>query len=124
MFLFSNWAGVALLIILVGCPIGPLRGAEKSAEDLFAAAEKSDLDRVRELLDRGVKVDVRNGQGFTPLMRAAVKGHSKVVQALLAAGADANAKAHDGWTVLMWTSIRGHVPIVEMVIDQGGKVNA
>lgn len=48
------------------------------------------------LLDAGAKVNVADGHGVTPLMRAAGSGRVGVVKVLLQSNADAEAKSNDG----------------------------
>jgi ankyrin repeat protein len=50
----------------------------------------------RVLLDAGAEVNVADGNGMTPLMRAAGSGRVGVVRVLLERGADAGAKLGDG----------------------------
>ncbi|KAL2152845.1 hypothetical protein VTH82DRAFT_4000 [Thermothelomyces myriococcoides] len=54
----------------------------------------------RLLLEHGARVDIRDGQGRTPLHWAAEAGHEAVVRLLVAAGADLDAASHDGVTPL------------------------
>ena len=58
------------------------------------------VDRVRDLLDRGADVNVRNHKGQTALHCAAKAGFTDVVALLLDRGADLNATDDDGRTPL------------------------
>ena len=51
--------------------------------------------------------DVIDGDGNTPLIRAADLGHTSMVKALLAAGADASHRANDGRSALDAAALRG-----------------
>jgi ankyrin repeat protein len=63
--------------------------AERQEPELLRAAESGDVDRVRALLERpDADVNAKTPTGETPLMKAAIKGHTEIVQALIAAGAD------------------------------------
>jgi len=58
------------------------------------AAEDGYPNLVRLLLERGAGVNVRDGEGLTPLMWAAAaidRGDTRIVEALLASGADPTA---------------------------------
>ena len=57
----------------------------------------------------------------TPLMLAAMSGHTETVQVLLDAGADGNAKDNGGGTALMYAAAEGHVD-VEQVLREAIKV--
>lgn len=53
------------------------------------------------MASRSVQVDARNAQDETPLMMAALKGHTEAVKALLVRGADVN---KTGWTPLHYAA--------------------
>jgi hypothetical protein len=53
----------------------------------FYAAGK-DIAHVKQMLDRGVDVNIRNDEGWTPLMIAAEQGDVSMVKFLLTRGAD------------------------------------
>ena len=57
-------------------------------KDLLKAAEKGDLQKIQQLLDRGIDVNVQDDDGRTALYVAAKNGRSQSVSALLEAGAD------------------------------------
>lgn len=58
-------------------PLQTQNGAGDS-EALLQAVEKSDTDRVRQLLLSSAKPDVRNAKGETPLMLAAKAGSFEI----------------------------------------------
>jgi ankyrin repeat protein len=67
---------------------------------IHTAAEKGNLARVRTLLNNGVAVDAKDGQGRTPLYMTASWGRKQVVQLLIDKGVDVNAKNNNGQTPL------------------------
>lgn len=75
---------------------------EKSVVDegvfLITAAYHGNIDVVRKLLKRGVKVNATNSIGETALMYAALKGYKEVIELLLEHGADPNQRNSDGRT--------------------------
>ena len=87
--------------------------------DLPAAAIVGDADAVRRLLDLGLPVDARDGQGCTALLRAAGGGHRAVVDLLLARGADAQCAANTGATALSAAVSMRHGEIVERLVAAG-----
>ncbi|KAK3871520.1 hypothetical protein Pcinc_023328 [Petrolisthes cinctipes] len=97
---------------------------------LHAAAFKGSAQIVKILLEK-VKgtppgVDVTDNDGFTPLMVAALKGHTDVVKELLGYGADLNARTSTiGYTALHFASdslsCRG---VVTALLEHGANVNA
>lgn len=55
------------------------------------------MDIVQRILDAGVNVDLRNGDGMTAIMLAAMSGQDEVVGMLLTKGADVNGVKNDGF---------------------------
>lgn len=79
----------------------------------------SNVAVVTELLGRGVKPDVPDGDGRTPLFHAAVRGNILTVQALLSAGANPNSTDRQGRTPLHYAATSGCYSIVEILLDLG-----
>ena len=75
----------------------PVRGRKAL---LHAAAAGGHLEIVRELLERGVSVDLPSSTGFTALMLAALEGHAACVQVLLLAKANTELLDGNGRTAL------------------------
>jgi hypothetical protein len=90
---------------------------------LLEAARDGDHLYVETLLMHSkIKINTTNAIGHTPLILAAMNGHTEVVQALLKAKADVNI----GYTVrnanaLGWAKARGHSTIVELLRNAGSK---
>jgi ankyrin repeat protein len=92
---------------------------------LILAAQGGDAKAVRQLLDSGVPVDVRDVEsGATALMAAAGVGKLDVVSLLLERGADPNARTLAGFSALMFASGFGHLPVATLLIEKGADVNA
>ena len=81
-------------VLLVGC--GP------SAPDLSIhdAAEKGNLEAVKQHLAAGTDVNAKDEDGWTPLHEAAIKGQKEIAELLIDKGADVNAKDKNGRTPL------------------------
>ena len=75
---------------------------------LGGACEDGRLDEVKGLIDEGVDVNSRSGNGRTPLMYAARNGHVDIVRLLLDHGANINQKSNDGCTVMHVAAFWGH----------------
>jgi ankyrin repeat protein len=82
------------------------------------------LATVRTLIERGVAIDARDCDGWTPLMISAGKGYEEMVEELIEAGADVRAKNREGATSLHWASEGGHAEVAERLIRSGAKVGA
>lgn len=95
----------SLLGILTACGVEtrretPKPGTTVSPLDaaMLAAAAKGDNARVRELLDKGVNVNMLGPNRNTPIMEAVFAGHLDTVKLLLDHGADLSARKDDGAT--------------------------
>ncbi|WP_088280721.1 ankyrin repeat domain-containing protein [Ideonella sp. A 288] len=68
-----------------------------------------------------LEVDAPNAVGETPLMMAALKGHTDWARRLLDKGARLE---KDGWTPLHYAATGPAVPLVELLLDRGARVDA
>lgn len=66
-------------------------------------------------------VEVRTPQDESPLMLAALKGHTELARKLLARGADVN---KTGWTPLHYAATYGHLDIIKLLIEQHAYIDA
>jgi hypothetical protein len=89
------------------------------------AATAGNAELVRRLLADGVRVNEGYGYkgSWTPLMSAAVGGHTEVVQILIAARADLE-RSDDasGYTALGHAASMGHREVVRLLIGAGAKL--
>ena len=83
------------------------------------AIKRGDVQRVRDLLDRGTDVDARDGHGQTALMLAAHAGHREVVEVLIGHRANLNTTAKYGLSALMLAIVAGHADVVRLLADAG-----
>jgi uncharacterized protein len=87
--------------------------SEKGEPALIVALREDSLKVANFLLtQRSVKVELRNAQGESPLMIAAIKGHLGPAQRLIQRGAEVN---KTGWTPLHYAASRAEADSVEMV---------
>jgi ankyrin repeat protein len=70
-----------------------------------------DTKLVKELLDQGTYVNVRDPDGRTPLTEAVWNNHGEIVRLLLEKGADPNAKKNRGATPLSIAMGKGYKEI-------------
>lgn len=130
--------GVLLsLLLFTGCrneSVETTREADQPAPaqilpqeaEMLEAAGKGNTARVRELLDSGVKVNMRGPDRNTPLMEAAYGGHAETVKLLLERGADPSVKKRDGataWTLTSNSQVLDVFKNVEALVTAAGEGN-
>jgi ankyrin repeat protein len=77
-----------------------------------------DLDQVVAALDRGADPNAMDVRGNSPLVIAAIEGHTAIADILLTRGADPNKGGSDGFA-LQWAIIRGNVPMAHALLNSG-----
>ena len=90
--------------------------------DLYHAARRGDLDRVKflvehEAVDKDNPADIANMR--TPLHAASNEGHLQVVRYLVEQGANKDKINVNGESPLAMASFNGHLEIVKYLIEQG-----
>ncbi|KAE8677495.1 pentatricopeptide repeat-containing protein [Hibiscus syriacus] len=92
---------------------------------LHIGARKGDLDKVKQLINEGMDVNVAawgpKSQGITPLHLAAEGGHVEVLDELLERGANIDARTMGacGWTPLHAAAKERKKEAVKFVIENG-----
>jgi len=89
--------------------------------DLVTAVVMRDPAAVRELLADGKDPNVRQSDGFTPLMIAAANGDTAIAQALLAARADPNLRGPGGQSALALARARSNADLVQALERSGAR---
>ncbi len=99
--------------------------AEKEGleESLWQASLDGNSQRVKDLLGRGIEVDVADQEGCTPLMLSAFNGHSEIVLELLARGAEVDRRDRAGRSALLYASTGSFPETVQILLDQGADPN-
>lgn len=110
--------------------------------EMLEVAAKGNNARVKELVDKGVDVNMLGNDRNTPIMEAAYAGHLETVKLLLDHGAGLNAKKNDGATpiglagrskvivdlfknvsALVDAATKGNNEILKELMDKGTPVN-
>ena len=142
----SQLIAIVAALLVVGCgesqksvpspevkPVAPVAEAAQSepptakAPDipLWEAAMRGNIEAVKQHLDAGADVNVKDDNwGATPLHFAARNGHKDVAELLVVKGAAMNTKDDDGRTPLHMVADIGHNGIAELLIAKGADVNA
>lgn len=94
---------------------GPYQEKEIASPSLVEAASAGDLSSVRTLLEGGADINGSNQGGQTPLILAAVMGHTEVVAHLIEAGANPQLEDHLGLTAYEWSTRRGFSEISQLL---------
>lgn len=81
-------------------------------------------DYVITLIKQGVRGDVQNDQGVTPLQHAAALGFPDLLEELLTRGAPINVQSTTGWTALHSAVAMAHTECMDLLIEHGAQVNS
>ena len=106
--------------------------------DLIEASRNGELEKVRELLKKGVdpnsvgSIDnphimamVNLLDKTTPLIEASKNGHTEVVRLLLGKGADPNKLASfTDNPPIIFACENGHIPVVQLLLERGANPNS
>jgi ankyrin repeat protein len=92
--------------------------------ELIEAVILENLAKVRELLETGSPVNVRDAQLMTPLHWAAHKGNWDMAFLLLSHYADVFARDDCGWTPLHDAAFHGHVVIIPPLLTWMADISA
>lgn len=90
---------------------------------LLDIAEQGDLSALNALLKPSTRVDVRDSCDWTPLMKAALYGHSEIVVRLLDAGAEIDAQDNGGYTAMLLAASNNYAGIVDLLLSRGAMVD-
>ena len=126
LFLHLPWQALLYLgaLCLFGYAISSCT-RHRPFERLAKAIDDGDDRLVNSLLcEDAIDLDRRDGDGLTPLLRAAHCGHYNILLALLKAGSKINDSDRHMRTVLMVASSRGHYNIVDLLLRRGARISA
>ena len=88
-------------------------------EKLFNSSRGGDLEGVVNALAQGGRVAMKNHQGATPLLTAALNGHTDICGLLLEHGSDVAMRNHQGFTPLLAAAQNGHTDICGLLLAHG-----
>ncbi len=87
--------------------------------DLHAAAHEGDLQRLEELLTRGLDTEVRDAYGRTPLHVAAFASHDAVVERLAKADANMNALESRAYDIVTIAAVENDLELMDLALRLG-----
>ena len=110
------------LVLSYAVPAIDLMGQDLTAEDLWTAARRGELQRVKQAVESGVDVNAKTTYGATALSFAADRGHSEVADYLLSQRADPNVKdSFYNATPITWATMRDQYDIMKALVIAGAE---
>lgn len=91
--------------------------------NIFKAVENGDLGKVKEFLDRGIDINIRNLKDETLLMQACKNNNYVMVKYLIDRGADVNAFTRVSMTALLYAAKYSDLDTTELLLDNGANIN-
>jgi len=89
---------------------------DAAADALREACAENNLSALEALLAKGLPVDVKDTEGWTPLMWAAASGSAGAADVLLRQGADVDARGNDGMTALMCAAATSDTALIKILL--------
>lgn len=86
---------------------------------IFEEARSGNCEALRQYLDLGGDIEIRNFKGHTLLMLACYNNNVDASQFLIDRGADVNSMDDMGNSILMGACFKGHVGVAEILINSG-----
>lgn len=93
-------------------------------EALLASAYKGDLDGLRQALNSGADINVRDSQGRNALLLATYGNHVQAAALLIAAGASVNAKDNIQDSAFLYAGAEGRNEILKMTLAAGADLKS
>jgi ankyrin repeat protein len=118
-------AALCAALFLFGCgAVTTARAEGGPAQALLEAAAKGDEAAVERSLAAGVKVEIRDAAGRTPLLLATHGNHVAVARLLIAAGADVNARDAIQDSPYLYAGAHGRTEILKMTLAAGADLKS
>ncbi len=92
----------------------------RAAQNLI---KRGDEPALHTALDTGLDPNLKNGNGWTLLMLAALEGSVTLGKLLLGKGAEIDAKNQHGETALSLAAQKGHIELLQLLRDRGASID-
>ncbi|MFV3410085.1 ankyrin repeat domain-containing protein [Bdellovibrio bacteriovorus] len=89
---------------------------------IFEEARNGNCEALKQYLDFGGGVEIRNFKGHTLLMLAAYNNQEDAAEFLIERGADVNSTDDMGNSVLMGVCFKGHTRLAELLLSNGARL--
>jgi ankyrin repeat protein len=118
--LFAAHIGNAKLMNLLLKAKADVNAACKEGNSaLHLAARRGHLNESALLHSQGIDIEIKNMQGWTPLIWASIAGCTSVACTLLDLAADPSIADAAGRTACMWAARHGHTDILRILLSKG-----
>jgi uncharacterized protein len=117
-------AALCAALFLFACGVTNVCAEGGPAKALLEAAAKGDAAAVERSLAAGVKVEIRDAAGRTPLLLATHGNHVEAARLLIAAGADVNAKDDIQDSAYLYAGAHGRTEILKMTLAAGADLKS
>ncbi|XP_075493872.1 acyl-CoA-binding domain-containing protein 1-like [Primulina tabacum] len=97
-------------------------GSEIALDSIHLFAQEGDEENLIKCMDNGVPLNLKDGEGRTPLHWAVDRGRMNITALLLNKNADVNAKDNEGQTALHYAAICERAAIAELLVKHGGDI--
>ena len=114
----NNYADLPVTAILITALSAPIF-AQNAGEAFYGAVVTEDLNTVQRVFEAGVDVNVREPNGSTSLILAAMWGQTAVVRFLIEKDAKLDIQNNQGTTALHVAAFFGHPEAVELLLAAG-----
>lgn len=88
-----------------------------SAKRLIEACAAGKSKDAARLVARGINPNVKDKDGWTPLIHAVRGDHVEIVRLLLGAGADPSLETKEGSTAIDWANLQGNLEIDSLLSE-------
>jgi ankyrin repeat protein len=90
--------------------------------EFLQAVKDSEVQRVREFLERGMDPNTISPNGWTGVTYASANGNVEMMKTLIVHGTDVNKADKDGWTPIMFAAFQGNLEAVQLLLDHSADV--
>ena len=109
-----SWTGLLFMVSVGMAAVAPSHRTGDQA--LIAAAERNDVEAVRQLLKEGASVRARDPQGRTALLAATYRNHVEIAKLLILTGSDVNTQDAMQNSPLLLAGASGYLDILRMTL--------
>jgi ankyrin repeat protein len=112
---------IFLILLVISC-----NQAYKSgySQELLESVSKGELSKVKDFVNKGADINIKNKDGKTPLHIAVENNYEDIIKFLLENKADVNVKDNEGNTPLHIAIKKGNYFVIKELIKFGADKNA